>query len=442
MGSTAATHIITYTTPSTVCPETISDTIIIKAEQIANFSYADTAFCQREANPIANLTGATPNGVFSCVDPGLIFQNTVTGEINLLASAIGTYFITYTTPGPYCANSFNFELTILQEDTAQISYPKTVYCLSDSNPSPMIIGAQGGTFTGTNGLVIDSNTGVIDILSSTIGNHMVIYTTSNVNCPYQSTFDINTTTKDDPTFIFNDSVFCSSDPNQTPTVLGVPGGYFYSTDGLIIVDSLTGEININQTGIGLYSISYVTPNTDCKDTLTISIEIKSPQIAYAGEDQYLFYQFDTELNANEPLYGTGLWLSENNLYFSNENNPFTTVSNLQIGNNILIWTINDSICPVSMDSVLINIKNLQIPQIITPNNDGTNDYLIIKGIENVLDNHIEIYNRWGQLVYETNNYQNNWYGTDLNGNILINDTYFYVLTIDKDIYKGFIVIKK
>jgi gliding motility-associated-like protein len=69
---------------------------------------------------------------------------------------------------------------------------------------------------------------------------------------------------------------------------------------------------------------------------------------------------------------------------------------------------------------------LDVPNIITPNGDGVNDALEIEGIERFASNEITIYNRWGAEVYQTQNYQNDWFGT-WNGKPLPDGTYFYVL---------------
>ena len=107
------------------------------------------------------------------------------------------------------------------------------------------------------------------------------------------------------------------------------------------------------------------------------------------------------------------------------------------------------VCPV----------NLFIPNVITPNGDGYNDYFMIKD-NPTTDNNSEskseptdylelgryyertelvIFNRWGRTVYQSNNYQNDWDG----GN-LPDGTYFYVLkchghTEDKT-YQGSVTI--
>jgi gliding motility-associated-like protein len=63
------------------------------------------------------------------------------------------------------------------------------------------------------------------------------------------------------------------------------------------------------------------------------------------------------------------------------------------------------------------------PQGISPNNDDKNDRLVFKGLVfRKLPNHLSVYNRWGTLVFEMDDYDNSWSGT-----ILPDGTYFYVL---------------
>ena len=66
-----------------------------------------------------------------------------------------------------------------------------------------------------------------------------------------------------------------------------------------------------------------------------------------------------------------------------------------------------------------------IPNIITPNNDGFNDYFVIKNYE-YWDLDVQIFNRWGTIVYQDNNYLNNWKGT-FNGYQLADGTYYYII---------------
>ena len=65
--------------------------------------------------------------------------------------------------------------------------------------------------------------------------------------------------------------------------------------------------------------------------------------------------------------------------------------------------------------------------VITPDGNGSNDEFIIFCAEALTDNHLEIYNRWGQLVFEADNYDNSWEGTSQNGDELPEGPYYWVL---------------
>ncbi len=88
------------------------------------------------------------------------------------------------------------------------------------------------------------------------------------------------------------------------------------------------------------------------------------------------------------------------------------------------------------DDAIVEISNcLSIPEGISPNGDLENDFLVIPCIERFPDNAIKIYNRYGTLIYETNNYDNSWGGRANRGipkssGLLPVGTYFYILEIN------------
>ncbi|NVK64029.1 MAG: gliding motility-associated C-terminal domain-containing protein [Flavobacteriales bacterium] len=79
-----------------------------------------------------------------------------------------------------------------------------------------------------------------------------------------------------------------------------------------------------------------------------------------------------------------------------------------------------------------------INYIVSPNGDNINDKLEIKGLQFVNSYDLKIFNRWGALIYESRNYQNDWDGEvtvkgagTLNGDKVPDGTYFYVLDVIK-----------
>ena len=92
-----------------------------------------------------------------------------------------------------------------------------------------------------------------------------------------------------------------------------------------------------------------------------------------------------------------------------------------------------------------------MPQGISPNGDGKNDTFIIPGILSAQPNTLTIFNRWGNIVYEKDNYQNDWHGqTDRAFDLLASDgllpdgTYYYVVDYkgNKSNVKSFIYVNR
>ena len=139
--------------------------------------------------------------------------------------------------------------------------------------------------------------------------------------------------------------------------------------------------------------------------------------------------------------GVGVWSGDIG-YIWNPEDSLSLVTELIPGTNIFTWTVTHDYCPEASDDVEIFVNNLFIPQAITPNGDGQNDLLIINGIS-YFDHSVEIFNRWGQIVYSSTDYQNDWDGTDMDGKELSSDTYFYVIKLGSDIDEnGFIELKR
>lgn len=79
-----------------------------------------------------------------------------------------------------------------------------------------------------------------------------------------------------------------------------------------------------------------------------------------------------------------------------------------------------------------------IPEAFSPNGDGANDFFFVIGLHRFPGSHIIIVNRWGNKVFESNDYQNDWngtsdYGLNLGGNDLPVGVYYYIL----DIHNGY-----
>ncbi len=97
--------------------------------------------------------------------------------------------------------------------------------------------------------------------------------------------------------------------------------------------------------------------------------------------------------------------------------------------------------------VLGHYQGIKTPNFITPNNDGKNDYFVVRGVREEVSNTLRIFDRAGELVYDVENYDNSWGGEDRNGGKLRPGTYYFVFTqsdaskAKDEIVKGFFEIR-
>lgn len=134
---------------------------------------------------------------------------------------------------------------------------------------------------------------------------------------------------------------------------------------------------------------------------------------------------------------------------SNQSETLTITAQVISANNLLNTASLESVDEVDRDntnnedSAEIHVNDcLKIAQGFSPNNDGENDTFIINCIKDYTTNNVKIFNRYGTLVFEANNYKNNWNGipntgTPKSNTLLPVGTYYYVITI-KSIEQPFV----
>ncbi|MFH0867122.1 MAG: Ig-like domain-containing protein, partial [Bacteroidota bacterium] len=121
------------------------------------------------------------------------------------------------------------------------------------------------------------------------------------------------------------------------------------------------------------------------------------------------------------------------------------------GMDSLCITVCDSAgaCYTSWVVITIEPIKLFIPSGFSPDGDGVNDYFVITDLNHYPNNHIWIYNRWGNLIYDKKPYDNTWDGKrNVNGITYGEDlpegTYFYLLDLGNNTpgYQGYVIIKR
>jgi len=117
-----------------------------------------------------------------------------------------------------------------------------------------------------------------------------------------------------------------------------------------------------------------------------------------------------------------------------EGTNYTNVARMSFVDQMDLNTDNDE----SEVTISVEEECLIIYNEFSPNNDGSNEFFFIECIENYPNNFLQIFNRWGTLVYETKGYNNNWDGTS-EGRATANaeqklpiGTYYYILLLNEN----------
>jgi gliding motility-associated-like protein len=107
---------------------------------------------------------------------------------------------------------------------------------------------------------------------------------------------------------------------------------------------------------------------------------------------------------------------------------------------VTLIAIDGSCADTATQNVILNPSSFnpqEVPNVITPNNDGVNDAFCIPGTTGFADCYkLEIFNRWGGVVYQSQNPQDCW---QPESNIA-SGVYFYVLTLGKQEYSGQVTV--
>jgi gliding motility-associated-like protein len=206
--------------------------------------------------------------------------------------------------------------------------------------------------------------------------------------------------------LMNDQLFCDS---VTSVLLdaGNPGLHYLWNTG-----DTTQTITINSSGTFYVTVS----NGPCShsDTVTLSL------LSYISlGDSIIVCSLENGILLNPLANGTSyLWSTGE------------TLQTITVQSAGIYWVqIQNGNCLVTDSIVVIQTEgefSFYIPNTITPNGDGKNDVFRPVGL-GISDFTMQIYNRWGELLFETTDPSQGWNGFYKN-TVVQEDTYVYVIT--------------
>ncbi len=225
-----------------------------------------------------------------------------------------------------------------------------------------------------------------------------------------------------------------------------------------ILYTWTGPNGLTATGASIFDLGVGTYTVVAKDNkgceITESYELTQPDpvtieplispVFSSGFNLSGFRSGDGVIGAPVVNGGTKpysyLWSATNGYTSTSGNNQL----NLMAGEYTLV-VADANMCSATTKVTLTQPFILEIPNGISPNGDGFNDYLTIRGLDDFPNNKLLVFNRWGNKVYEEKNYRNSdpWYGLNNHGDEVVEGTYFIVVELQGgENLKGYLEIRR
>jgi gliding motility-associated-like protein len=266
--SSPATYTITYAVAQTPCGAGGTSTADIT---ISGSSSAPVTTDNQRCGNGAVLLSATANGTIKWYADAALTTLLFTGpSFGPSVSATTNFYVTNTVGN--CVSTASIAKATVNAMTNQVTsfnYNPSTVCAVSAPPVPLPAAgfATGGVFSASAGLIVDSNTGTINIAASIPGTYTVKYTLPGTVCAFTNSSTTTITIVDNSTpvtsFAFATPV-CINATNPSPIVANgfKAGGVFSSTSGLSL-NASTGVIDLAKSLAGTYTITYTIPATTC-----------------------------------------------------------------------------------------------------------------------------------------------------------------------------------
>jgi len=393
--------------------------------EVANFELDQNSFC-------INYEGLQLGKTNACIEMCDVFGNCDDFELSLTVVApevvSDTIFVNVET-GEYC-----FDISQLGENiiiTEDCESPPPISSVDfELDPKNYCI-QYTGNFVGMDSLCV--------WLNDAEGN-------ASLTVLYINVIEAQTITMNDSLFINETITICVDTTelpgqinqffNSCPEESGITSDIFIANDHCIEITGL--ELGVESaclvlcdrlgvcdtTYLTIHVLPYDQPPT-VRDDSTSTSQMKSINIRVQDNDD-LIGGVSVISVGTPPKYGQVVINSDGTITYFPDEETCT-------GEDRFTYLLcNDAGCGTAVVTIEVLCEGMNIFTGMSPNGDGINDVFFISNIDLFPNNHLQIFNRWGHLVYEVEGYQNDWTGT-WKGKLLPDGTYFYILNIlDKE----------
>ena len=233
--------------------------------------------------------------------------------------------------------------------------------------------------------------------------------------------------------IIGDTTTCDDFFDYANNYLTPAGGnwLYFSNDGNLTFDPNNNVANptITASNPGIYYMGL--NDVFCNDTLTHIVEfIDQPEPYPFSLDTFCIGENILAVINNIDTIFSYEWFDYNGDLLSIGDSLILNSNNYTIGSHEINLSVSNE-CGEEITTSDLIIEKCEIPNVITPNGDGQNDFFYTHFAAIYNDVHLTVVNRWGIVVYESISYQNDWNGVNSKGNPLSEGTYYFFLTFDE-----------
>ena len=335
----------------------------------------------------------------------------IVGQITAMAADVGFHTVNFTATDDGTPPLTSFIDVVIQVISAP-SDPPVI-----TGDSIICAGETVTLYTGGGFDTYEWSNGITDT-TTVVGGGTYTVTGATGGCELVS--DPFTVTEFNPSPVIDGILFaCGSDPTVLSTVEQY-AAYNWSTG------STDPSISV---GSGTYSV-IVTDTNGCEGmSIAVTVNISPYPVAGFGMTP-----------PNPSLPGTNVLFTDQstvssgsivtwewnfgNGSTSGSQNPSTLFTDPGIYAVTLTVTTADGCSDTYSFNYVIQPIEVVIPNVFSPNSDSHNEYFHITGLEGYPGSSLTVYNRWGNVVYESTSYKNNWNAKDVS-----EGTYYYELKV-------------
>lgn len=443
--NTAGTYDITLTVDDGTATDDTTITVTVNSCNlpIASFIPSQTTICEGDCidftdNSTDGANGPNNSWVWSVTPAGGPAIPAIQNPTNQCFNTAGTYDVTLTVSDGTDSDDTTITITVNNcASTIEASFTpsQTTICENDcitftdgsTTTDPGGITAWNWTFTGgTPGTGSGQNPG--SVCYATAGTYNVTLSVQDgAGGTDDTTIAITVTACAQPVAaITPPSVICEG---QCVDFLDASTGGATSWEWSFTGASVNTSTDQNPTNIcypiaGTYDVTLIVSNSNGADTITIQVVVNALPVVNAGPDVTINVGEVTTLVPSGPA-GNYVWTPNTGLSCDVCLNP--NASPLVTTEYLLTVTDANGCSGWSTVTVFVNVEEgIGVPNAFSPNGDGFNDVLYVKGngIESMI---FSVYNRYGQQVFTSNDQTVGWDGT-FNGKKLNPGVFVYVVS--------------